>query len=91
MYDAQVVTYFNDFKVWFTLRASASAVAPQSPISFNSRLLKRTLQRLVQAVKKQLIDKSAHRYMTLLAVNRPCRMLQPIFIYTTFTIDLFIS
>ena len=33
-------TYFSVFKLWFTLSASASAVAPLSPILFNSRLWK---------------------------------------------------
>ena len=30
--------YFSVVKLWFTLRASASAVAPESPISFPPRL-----------------------------------------------------
>ena len=34
-------SYFSVFKLWFTLRASASADAPESPILFNSRLWKR--------------------------------------------------
>ena len=33
-------TYFSVVKLWFTLRASASAVAPDSPIPLCSRLLK---------------------------------------------------
>ena len=36
-----IVTYFSTFKLWFTLRASASAEAPDSPILFSSRLWKR--------------------------------------------------
>ena len=35
-------TYFRVFKLWFTLRASARVVAPESPISFLSRLWKST-------------------------------------------------
>ena len=35
-----VVTYFSVFKLWFTLRVSASAVAPESPIEFHPRLWK---------------------------------------------------
>ena len=37
-------SYFSIFKLLFTLRASASAVAPESPTSFPSRLWKRVLQ-----------------------------------------------
>ena len=37
-------THFSLFKLWFTLRALASAAAPWVPVSFNSRLLKRWLQ-----------------------------------------------
>ena len=33
-----LVTYFSVFKLWFTLRAPASAEAPESSIAFNSRL-----------------------------------------------------
>ena len=33
-----VVTYFSVFKLWFTLRVSASAAAPESSILFHSRL-----------------------------------------------------
>ena len=43
-YGARIVTYFSVFKLWFTLRASASAVAPESPILFHSRLWERVLQ-----------------------------------------------
>ena len=32
-----VTTYFSVSKLWFTLRASASAVAPESPILFGKR------------------------------------------------------
>ena len=44
-----IVTYFSVFKLWFTLRASARAVAAESsipllPITFCSRLWKRVLQ-----------------------------------------------
>ena len=35
-----IVTYFSVFKLRFTVRASASAMAPESPISFLSRLCK---------------------------------------------------
>ena len=35
-----LVTYFSVFKLWFTLRAPASADAPDSPIPFHSRLWK---------------------------------------------------
>ena len=34
------IRYFSVFKLWFTLRALASAVAPESPISFCPRLWK---------------------------------------------------
>ena len=37
-YGARIITYFSVVKLWFTLRASASAEAPESPISFPSRL-----------------------------------------------------
>ena len=33
-------TYFSVVKLWFTLRASASAVAPDSPIPLRPRLWK---------------------------------------------------
>ena len=36
-----IVTYFSTFKLLFTLRASASAEAPDSPIAFPSRLWRR--------------------------------------------------
>ena len=36
--------YFNIFKFWFTLRASASAVAPELPTLFPSRLWKRVFR-----------------------------------------------
>ena len=36
----KLVTYFSVFKLWLTLRASASAVAPEPPILFPSRLWK---------------------------------------------------
>ena len=35
-----LVTYFSVFKLWFTLRAPASADAPESPITFPPRLWK---------------------------------------------------
>ena len=35
-----LVTYFSVLKLWFTLRASASAEAPEAPILFSSRLWK---------------------------------------------------
>ena len=34
-YSARVVTHFSVFKLEFTLRALASAVAPESPILFS--------------------------------------------------------
>ena len=43
-YGARIVTYFSVVKLWFTLRASARAVAPESPIVFPSILRKRVLQ-----------------------------------------------
>ena len=43
-YGARIVTYFSVVKLWFTLRASARAVAPDSPILFHPRLWKRVLQ-----------------------------------------------
>ena len=43
-YGARIVTYFSVLKVWFTLRASARAVAPEPPILFPPRLWKRVLQ-----------------------------------------------
>ena len=42
LYRAKIVTYFSVFKLWFTLRASASAEAPESLII--SRLWKKVLQ-----------------------------------------------
>ena len=56
-YGASIVTYFSVVKLWFTLRASASAVAPESPIPFHSRLWKRVLQNLVQVVKTNQWDR----------------------------------
>ena len=35
-----IVTYFSVFKLWFTVRALANALAPESSISFLSRLWK---------------------------------------------------
>ena len=43
-YWTRIVTYFSVVKLWFTLRASARAVAPDSPIPFVPRLWKRVLQ-----------------------------------------------
>ena len=43
-YGVRIVTYSSVIKLWFTLRASASAAAPESPISFSQRLWKRVLQ-----------------------------------------------
>ena len=40
VYGAWIVTYFSVFKLWFTLRPSASAVAPEPPIPLPSRLWK---------------------------------------------------
>ena len=37
------VIYFSVFKLWFTLRASASVEAPESPTVLDSRLWKRVL------------------------------------------------
>ena len=37
-------SYFSIFKLWFTLRASASAVAPELPALFPSSLWKRVFQ-----------------------------------------------
>ena len=44
LYGARIVTYFSTFKLWFSLRAPASAVAPESSILFHSRLWQRVLQ-----------------------------------------------
>ena len=44
-YRAKTVTHFSVFKLWFTLSASASAVAPESPILFHPRLWKRVFQK----------------------------------------------
>ena len=41
MYEARIVTYFSVVKLWFTLRVSASAMAPESPIPFPSTLWKK--------------------------------------------------
>ena len=38
VYGAWIVTYCSVFKLWFTLRASASPVAPESLIPLPSRL-----------------------------------------------------
>ena len=43
-YGARTVTYSSVVKLWFTLRASARAVAPEAPISFHRRLWKGVLQ-----------------------------------------------
>ena len=43
-YEVRMVTYFSVVKLWFTLRASASAAAPDSPILFHPRLWKKVLQ-----------------------------------------------
>ena len=43
-YGVRIVTYFSVVKLWFTLRASASAVAPDFPIPFRLRLWKTGLQ-----------------------------------------------
>ena len=43
-YGTRIVTYSSVVKLWFTLRASARAVAPDSPIPFPQRLWKRVLQ-----------------------------------------------
>ena len=43
-YWTRIVTYFSVVKFWFTLRASARTVAPESPIPFPQRLWKRVLQ-----------------------------------------------
>ena len=50
-YGARIVTYSSVVKLWFTLRASARAVAPESPIPFSSRLWKTSTPELVQVVK----------------------------------------
>ena len=42
-YGARIVTYSSVVKLWFTLRTSARAAAPESPISFDPRLQKRVL------------------------------------------------
>ena len=39
-----IVTHISVVKLWFTLSASARAVAPDSPISFHVRLWKSVLQ-----------------------------------------------
>ena len=44
LYRAKIVTYCSVFKLWFTLRASASSAAPESPTVLDSRLWKRVLQ-----------------------------------------------
>ena len=43
-YGARIVTYSNVVKLWFTLRASARAMGPESSIGFLSRLWKRIPQ-----------------------------------------------
>ena len=40
----RIVAYFSVVKLWFTLRALASAAAPDTPILFPQRLWKRVLQ-----------------------------------------------
>ena len=57
--EARIVTYFSVFKLWFTLRVSASAEAPETPIAFPSRLWKRVqctpeLVQVVNGVSVQL-------------------------------------
>ena len=47
-YEATILTYLSVVKLWFTLRASASAAAPESLILFPPRLWK---TELVQVVK----------------------------------------
>ena len=42
-YGVGIVTYFSVVKLWFTVRASARAVAPESTIPFIPRLWKRVL------------------------------------------------
>ena len=44
LHRVKIVTYFRVFKLWFTLSASASAVAPESPTLFHPRLWKRVFQ-----------------------------------------------
>ena len=39
----RIATYFSVFKLWFTLRASANAVAPSEVILFCLRLWKKVL------------------------------------------------
>ena len=43
-YRVRIATYSSVVKIWFTLRASASALAPDSPILLPPRLWKRVLQ-----------------------------------------------
>ena len=43
-YGGRIVTHSSVVKLWFTLRASARAVAPESPIPFTIRLWKTVLQ-----------------------------------------------
>ena len=43
-YGARMVTYSSVVKLWFTLRASARKVAPESLTLFHARLWKRVLQ-----------------------------------------------
>ena len=52
-YGARIVTYSSVVKLWFTLRASARAVAPDSPILFPQRLWKESTPELVQVVKTE--------------------------------------
>ena len=44
LYGARIVTYVSVVKLWFTIKVSASAVAPESPILFPKRLSERILQ-----------------------------------------------
>ena len=44
--------YLRIVKLWFTLRASASAEAPESPILFPSRLRKGVHMKLEKVYKK---------------------------------------
>ena len=53
----RIVTYSSVVKLWFTLRASASAAAPDSPIPFPRRLWKRGLQNSASS-ENQLMGQS---------------------------------
>ena len=50
-YGTRIVAYSSVVKLWLTLRASASAVAPKIPILFHVRLWKRCTPELMQIVK----------------------------------------